>query len=269
MASAIKILNIAFAVTLVLLVFSWLKRHEFPDISQILPESYLAPAQTPTENLPLTPERKDGKFQYDVQPLFDYQLTGLVVSKHLSEEDIGMRDHAAHGDFLNSMDLCVVWGENIRSGVYQKMTFHNDDWSCQPAFRKNTTREDWSKYQGTAVSNNHLLSGNFNADEVLNKIRPGDQIRIKGKLVKYRRADQDGAYRSSSVVREDTGNGACEIIYVVSAKILKPANIGWRLTFDILKFIVPALGLVLAFYYMRIREVVAELLTGGAAPSKS
>jgi hypothetical protein len=268
MASAIKILNIIFVVAILLWVFSWSKRHEFPPIDRILPETYLAPVQTPTDNLPLSPERKDGKFQYDVQPLFDYELTGLVVSKHLSEEDIGMRDHAAHGDFLNSMDLCVVWGENISSGVYRKMTFHNDDWSCQPAFKRNTVREDWVKYQGTALSNNHVLSGNFNADEVLAAIRPGDQIRIKGKLVKYRRADKDGPYRSSSVVREDTGNGACEIIYVTSARILKPANTGWRILFDILKFIVPALGLILAFHYMRIRDVLTELL-GTTAPSKS
>jgi hypothetical protein len=42
---------------------------------------------------------------------------------------------------------------------------------------------------------------------------PGDHIRLKGVLAKYANKDS-GFNRGTSITREDTGNGACETIYL-------------------------------------------------------
>ncbi len=48
--------------------------------------------------------------------------------------------------------------------------------------------------------------------EALSDIRKGQRIRLSGQLV---RVDGDNGFTwSSSLSREDTGNGACELIWV-------------------------------------------------------
>jgi len=64
----------------------------------------------------------------------------------------------------------------------------------------------------------------------------GDQIKIKGKLVNIQAklANKPGPYDitwNSSLSRQDTGAGACELIYVEQAEILKKANVISRTLF--------------------------------------
>ena len=61
--------------------------------------------------------------------LFDYEITGLVVSKHNADTWWDWV-HAASHDHLNVTDLCVVWGDNARSGSYQDMRFSSGQWTC-------------------------------------------------------------------------------------------------------------------------------------------
>ena len=59
------------------------------------------------------------------------------------------------------------------------------------------------------------------------KVRPGDQIYFKGYLVNYSQPANQ-FFRGTSTVRDDTGNGACETVFVTDFKILKRANPVWR-----------------------------------------
>jgi hypothetical protein len=260
MPTAIKTINIIFALSVFLFAVSRFESYKLPDLANILPETFQAPLQSDTDSdTSLNPQREEGKFMYEVQPLFDYELYGLVVSRHESKNDFGMFDHATGGDFLNTSDICVLWGDNLKSRVYQKMVFQNDDWSCAPNFKSGMTREDWQQFQWINGSNNHLLAGNLNVDDVLSQIRPGDQIHLKGKLVKYRKKDSNGPFRISSSMRTDVGNGACEIIYVTSAKILKPANIFWRGLLAVSKWLTIVSGLIAGIYYLRIEDIIREI----------
>ena len=56
---------------------------------------------------------------------------------------------------------------------------------------------------------------------------PGDEVRIKGVLANYQNT-ATGFDRGTSISRTDTGNGACETIYVTDFEIAKEANRGWR-----------------------------------------
>jgi hypothetical protein len=56
----------------------------------------------------------------------------------------------------------------------------------------------------------------------------GDQIRIKGYLSSY--TNDSGSTRGTSTTRTDTGNGACETIYVEQFKIVEAATSYWRIS---------------------------------------
>ncbi|MCD4762192.1 hypothetical protein K8R32_04515, partial [bacterium] len=63
------------------------------------------------------------------------------------------------------------------------------------------------------------------------------------KLVDYRilAPDFKTGFRKSSSIRDDKGNGACEVIYVTDFKVLKVGNPISQILFDVNKYAVPIL----------------------------
>ena len=151
---------------------------------------------------------------YAITPRFSYHLTGLVVS--LSDA-MGWQNitHKSAGDFLNTHDLCVIWGTNAETLDLSKFTFTHGDWTC---YVSTSDTAAWSQFKMDALANNHVLPSTPEIAAQFRSVRIGDQIEIDGRLVDY---SIDGRPpRISSIVRTDTGNGACEIIYVTSFKFL-------------------------------------------------
>ena len=68
------------------------------------------------------------------------------------------------------------------------------------------------------------------SDKVIrNKIKDisvGDQVYIIGWLSEH--ASEGGGKRGTSITREDTGNGACETIFVTDFEILRASQNPWR-----------------------------------------
>ena len=60
------------------------------------------------------------------------------------------------------------------------------------------------------------------------KISVGDQIRLRGYLASY--TSEGGSTRGTSTTRTDTGDGACETIYVQHFNIVEAATSYWRLS---------------------------------------
>ena len=58
----------------------------------------------------------------------------------------------------------------------------------------------------------HLIPGNAGVAQALSRVRPDQTVRLQGWLVEARR--EDGWHWRSSLTREDSGGGACELIYV-------------------------------------------------------
>ncbi len=204
----------------------WLLALRFDDRlplpSGILPQLLRDPLQT-QEGFPAPFRVTQKKATYVVTPLFNYELSGLVVSQHRSDSFIDI-SHRRWRDYLNIKDLCVVWGRNIRSGVYRKMTFWNRDFTCMCEFPDAKTA--WL-FSGSHLSNNHLLSADKRLSRLILKVRPGDQVYFKGYLAAYIQPANQFS-RGTSTVRDDVGNGACETVYVTEFRILKRANPVWR-----------------------------------------
>ena len=64
----------------------------------------------------------------------------------------------------------------------------------------------------------HVIPADKQVARDLDKVRQGSLIRLQGKLVEARRSD--GFHWRSSLTREDTGAGACELILVESIERL-------------------------------------------------
>ena len=218
----------------VIFIYSYFQKDKLPEKEEILPELYREPIQTETVKPPFKADK--GGIIYDITPLFNYELYGLVVSEHNSK---GWFDyyHEEWKDFINLKDVCIVWGDNIETEVYQELKFRNGSFTCyidsKPSADKTAV---FQKFNNSALSNNHLLSENDIINQEIIKAVKGDQIYLKGYLVQY--SQQDGFKRGSSVSRTDTGDGACETIYITDFKIIKEANVFWRFIYSFVKYLI-------------------------------
>jgi hypothetical protein len=189
------------------------------------------PEQTPTTAATFATEQNQQ--QYIIEPLFDYELNGVVVSYHNADAIGDIWHHDKWKDYINLRDLCVIWGSNVDNGVYLDMSFSNDSWTCWAYW---PDRDTGKRFNKAALSNNHLLVDNPVVKDALMAAEPGDQIRLKGMLASYRNP-ANHFYRGTSTVRTDTGNGACETIYVNEFEIIKKANARSRALYDFAKWI--------------------------------
>ena len=235
-----KLARVLLPAAALVFVVSFFLQSRLPDKSLVLEPILRDPVQT-EDGLPEPFEVTRKDVTYTVTPLFGYELWGMIVSYHHSASFVDI-SHKQWNDFLNTKDICVIWGRNAESGVYSRMTFRNRDFTC---FYRYPDRETGEIFTENCLSNNHLLPADpIVADAVL-KARKGDQVRFKGWLVSYGVKGAPYARRSSTV-RTDRGNGACEVVYVTEFEILRPANIVWRALHKLsLVLAVVSLGIVL------------------------
>ena len=77
-------------------------------------------------------------------------------------------------------------------------------------------------YVDSHISNNHVIPADMNICWQLRSIHPGAHVRLKGYLVYVEGISTKGDvfYWYSSLKRDDTGKGACEVMYVTSVEWL-------------------------------------------------
>ena len=66
-------------------------------------------------------------------------------------------------------------------------------------------------------ANMHMIPSNDSVASALKQVKQGDLITLSGKLVNVK--GQDGWQWNSSLSRNDTGDGACELIWVESIRV--------------------------------------------------
>lgn len=194
-----------------------------PDPAQLQPSLFAPPLQTATSAAPFF--KTAGDITYKVIPLFEYDLYGLVVSEHDSHAFTDWTHNATH-DNLNVIDLCVVWAEDARSGVYRRMHFSSGNFTCNFQADDLATFAQFDIYQ---ISNNHLLTEVPYLARRLRGVHVGDEVHFHGYLAEYEHDHGYHFHRGTSIRRFDTGNGACETVYVTDAEILHSHGRPWRI----------------------------------------
>jgi hypothetical protein len=177
------------------------------------------PKQKAIEKAPLTVAYSG--VNYRVEPIYDYELYGLVVS--LRRHDGTSLMHSRANDKLNVADVCVVWSDTAFSEQLHKLDFWSGIFTCNVQTRDSVA---WSQFKMNQLANNHLISDDpFVRDRVAD-VRVGDQIHVQGWLARYGAAG--GPLRGTSTTRDDTGDGACETIYVRQIEIVEAGFSTWR-----------------------------------------
>ena len=201
----------------------WL-RDAPPEPAMLRPEVLEAPVQVQVRKPAF--ETAVGGVKYRVQPLYTYDLSGVVVSRHSSDSFIDYI-HRARNDNLNVVDLCVIWGDNVRADLSQ-IAFSSGQFQC---FWETGSEAAWKAFDQYQISNNHLLTDKAPVAKRLRDVRVGDQVRFRGYLAEYSHNHGFDFKRGTSIVRTDTGNGACETVFVEDFENLQPGGGPWRRLF--------------------------------------
>ena len=151
----------------------------------------------------------DFKYTYDIEAL-------VISTKDYSPSNIGNK--------LSPKDLALAWGPVAQ--VNDKYDFH---WRHGSRFYywNLDSWDDLERIGGESVvtehsANCHIIPADDEVKKKVKKMKAGDHIRLKGYLVNIDGSTSDGNtfWWYSSTVRSDSGDGACEVIYVTDAQIL-------------------------------------------------
>jgi hypothetical protein len=216
-----KINNILIVASFIWLLVSFWNRNDLPGNIDYVPAIVNEPVQKTTKKAAFDVSYED--VSYHVAPEFEYDIVGMIVSYR--HHDNNSRMHRLSNDHLNMLDVCVVWGENTQTAQLDKLDFWNGIFTCNFQTRDQAA---WESFDVNKISNNHLISDDDYVRDQVRDIMIGDQIRVQGYLASY--ASPNAGPRGTSTTRTDTGDGACETIYVERFEILRPATSFWRIS---------------------------------------
>ena len=162
-----------------------------------------------------------GSNNYIIQPVAEYEIAGLVVTHN----NISSITDAYHdSDSVDFRDICLVWGINVTNNIFRRAEFHSSPWTCHIRFNDRMAEQSFNMEQ---LSNTHLLAKDESVRKKVLSMRIGDQVFLRGKLINYWPRGASELSRNSSLVRNDTGNGACEVMWVEEARVLRRASSRW------------------------------------------
>lgn len=155
-------------------------------------------------NQPINAEANQASFNvkgYSITPLETFDIEARVLSaEHYSS--------GREAD-LSPVDLALGWGKMSDEAVLKDIKISQSNrfyyWHVDafPIPRREIE---------TQSANMHMIPADDAIASTLKSVKTGQVVKIKGLLV---RADApDGWHWQSSLTREDTGNGACEVVFV-------------------------------------------------------
>jgi hypothetical protein len=157
----------------------------------------------------LIPKLEMGRSSFNIYPKARYRIKGMLVSKKRYLKGFMSR--------LSPWDYALIWGTAPNYLPY--LEFEQMVRYC--LFRLKSTAVVDVQTISRQMGNNHLIPATKNIRKALGKAKKHDLVSIEGYLVNVR--GQDSRKRSSawntSLVRTDSGGGACEIIYVTKLRI--------------------------------------------------
>ena len=143
---------------------------------------------------------------WNVSAVAEYHLRGRVLGTK--------RYYSGPQAELVPYDVAVGWGrmsdQTVIDGLTISMTnrFYFYEWQNQPPIPQDEIK--------VSSANNHVIAANDEVRKVISRLRVGQIVTLDGYLVNAN--GPEGRTWNSSLTRMDTGNGACELFYVHSAK---------------------------------------------------
>lgn len=164
-----------------------------PVANQPVQESIEAPAM-----------QKDG---YEIQPVARYEIRAKVLSTE--------RYRIGDGADISPVDFVLGWGPMSDNAVTEKLNitqgsrWYHYSWDKDPPIDPSLIIRN--------SANTHLVPADEAIKDILLRVRAGDIVKLKGYLVNIKR--KDGWSWRSSLTREDSGGGSCELMWVNEVEI--------------------------------------------------
>jgi hypothetical protein len=159
-----------------------------------------APIQKPTAAVPLA-----GVGGWKFMPVADYQISGRVLGTK--------RYYSGFGSDIVPLDVAIGWGRMSDQAVLDQFELSMSNrfffykWQNTPPIPEDEIMR--------SASNNHIIAANSKVRKTINSLIPGHIVTLGGYLVNA--TGPNGTSWNTSVRRNDTGNGACEVFYVIEA----------------------------------------------------
>ena len=164
------------------------------------------PPQVEPGQPPLQTPVPEGMMPFLLEPATLYPLAGFSVeARVLSRENYvwGLESK------LSPTDLLLGWDRMAEDAYIEHFSFSQGrrygsyEWRGSPPLPPDEILR--------SVSNMHIIPHDEQVARELKRVKKGDRVRIDGWLVLA--TTLDGFRWESSLRRDDTGNGACEIVY--------------------------------------------------------
>ena len=150
---------------------------------------------------------------YKVSALADYRIHARVLGVENYHFDAGAK--------IASVDLALGWGRMSDWSIYSRLhvsqrgRYYLYEWGGEgPPIPANEII--------THSANNHIIPADEGVAEALARVRADDVVWMEGQLVEVH--GRNGFGWKSSLTREDTGSGACEL-FRVSRLVVEPAAV--------------------------------------------
>lgn len=140
----------------------------------------------------------------ELRPLAGFSLDARVLSR----EDYALGREAT----LSPTDLALGWGRMREDAVLSRLDISQSGRWYQYRWQGEPPLPPTEIVRSSA--NMHMIPADAIAAAALARVREGERVRIEGWLVEA--VAPDGWRWRSSTTRDDSGNGACELIYVCS-----------------------------------------------------
>jgi len=139
---------------------------------------------------------------YRLKPRADIQIRARVLSR----EDYSWGDEAD----LSPVDLALGWDVMSDQAVLDRISIKQSGRWYYTRYELPAPIPDQAIIQNSG--NMHMIPANDWVRKKLKKIRRGDIVQLRGQLVDV---DGDSGWRwRTSLSRNDTGGGSCEIVYL-------------------------------------------------------
>jgi hypothetical protein len=156
-------------------------------------------------------------YEADITFKAEYEIEALVVHTKTYDSKVS--------GALAPVDLALAWG---KTAEYNDRIDFNWSQSGRFYYWHVDDLDDLMpvgdvENVNNSSSNNHIIPADDSVKRTVLKIRRGDRVKLKGYLVDVYAEDGKGNTFTwnSSTTRTDTGDGACELIYVTKAEIIK------------------------------------------------
>ena len=135
-----------------------------------------------------------------------YEISGRVTNTHKYNSLNTITQ-------TSPLDVTITWGKTATNKTNKNVKYYSI--GDRHVYNKIL---DLEGYNNNEMSNNHLIPESNKIKEELNMIKIGDYIKLEGMLVNIKTKNSS---MSTSVYRDDTGSGACEVMYVTKVTWLK------------------------------------------------